>query len=114
MRWWAAHPCTSSRSVTKYLFAVFAAVVLAACSGGDAGGFPEAPDFTLAPTTTAGLDYSKVPLKGVPGKSPTTSVVFGPGQANVSGTVAGDDGPVAGATVQVERVVSGATGVMML
>ena len=102
------------RRYRAYAFGVIAALVLAACSGGDAGSFPEPPDFTLAPTTTAGIDYSEVPLKGVPGKSPTTSVVFGPGQATVSGTVIGDDGLIAGATVQVERIVSGSVAVMLL
>jgi hypothetical protein len=90
-----------------------AALVAVACSS-DPGALPEVPDFTPAATTTTGIDYSEVSLKGVTGKSPTTSVVFGPGQAAVSGTVISDEGAIPGATIQVERIVSGSTAVMTI
>jgi hypothetical protein len=69
---------------------------------------------TLVPpaTTTTEVDYSQVPLKGVSGRGPTTSIAFGPGLASVSGTVVGDEGNIGGATVLVERIVNGATATM--
>lgn len=100
----------------RYVAVVIGAVVAlvaVACSS-DPGALPEVPDFTPAATTTTGIDYSEVPLKGVPGKSPTTSVVFGPGQASMSGTVISDEGAIPAATIQIERIVSGAVGVMTI
>ena len=82
--------------------------MLGACSS-DPGALPKVPDFKPAATTTTDIDYSQVPLKGVTGHGPTTSIVLGPGQATVSGSVAGDDGAVAGATVQIERIANGAS-----
>lgn len=82
-------------------------MALVACAG-DPGALPKVPDFTPAATTTTGIDYSEVPLAGVGGRGPTTSVVFGPGNAAIGGVVASDEGVVPGATVLVERIVSGA------
>jgi hypothetical protein len=64
------------------------------------------PKFTKAATTTTGIDYSAIGLKGVPGRAATT-VVLGPGRATVSGVVLAPDGVVAGAAVNVERIVDG-------
>lgn len=83
-------------------------VVLAACSSGP-GALPKVPDFKPAVTTTTDVDYSQLPLKGVTGHGPTTSIALGPGQATVSGSVIGDNGAISGATVQVERIASGAS-----
>jgi hypothetical protein len=58
-------------------------------------------------TTTAPADYASVRLAGVAGRT-RTPVVMGPGPANLSGTVAGPEGPVAGAVVHVERLVGDA------
>lgn len=86
------------------------ALVLAGCSSGP-GALPRVPTTLVPPaTTTTDVDYSNVPLRGVGGRSPTTSVVFGPGHATVGGTVVGEEGVIAGATVLVERVVSGSVG----
>ena len=85
---------------------LLAAVVLIACSNGP-GALPKVPDFTPAATTTTDVDYALVPLKGVSGHGPTTSVAFGPGQASVAGTVIGDEGAIPDATVLVERIVDG-------
>ncbi len=87
------------------------ALALVACSSGP-GALPNVPDFKLAATTTTGIDYSAIPLKGVSGRMPTTSVVFGPGNATVSGTVIGEDGAIGGASVLIERIVSGAAAAM--
>lgn len=94
------------------LVAIAVALVTAACSGDGPGALPKVPDFPAPATTTTDVDYSAIPLKAVGGRGPTTSVVFGPGQATLSGTVVADEGAVFGATVQVERIVSGAVGVM--
>jgi hypothetical protein len=94
------------------LLAIAVALVTAACSSGGPGALPKVPDFPKPATTTTEVDYSAIPLKSVGGRGPTTSVVFGPGQATLSGTVVGDEGAIAGATVQVERIVSGAVGTM--
>lgn len=100
------------RHVALLLGAVLA-VTAAACSG-DSGALPKVPDFTPAATTTTGIDFSKIPLKAVPGKSPTTSVVFGPGAAAMSGTVISDAGAIPGATIHIERIVEGAVGAMRI
>lgn len=92
-RWWAAAP------------GVALAVLAAACSSGP-GDLPAVPKFTKAATTTTGIDYSAIGLKGVSGRVATT-VVLGPGRATVSGVVLGADGVVAGAVVNVERIVDG-------
>ncbi len=101
-----------SRTLGK-LLGLVAALVLVACSG-DSGDLPEVPDFKLAATTTTDIDYSDVPLKGVPGRMPTTSVVFGPGQASVSGAVISDEGAIPGASILVERIVSGSVATMTI
>ena len=101
------------RKTLGTILGIVMALVAVACSS-DPGALPKVPEFTPAPTTTTGIDYSEIGLKPVPGKSPTTSVVFGPGTASVGGTIIGDEGPVAGATIHVERIVSGSVGVMTL
>lgn len=87
--------------------------LLGACSS-DPGALPKVPDFTPAKTTTTDVDYSNVDIKAVPGKAPSTSVVVQPGQATLNGSVIGDEGPVAGAKVNIERVVSGQVGQVVL
>jgi hypothetical protein len=87
-------------------------VVAAGCSGGGAGPLPKVPPIHASVTSTTDLDYSDVPLRGVTGKQPTTTIAFGPGTAAVSGTVVGDEGPVAGASVLVERIVAGGSAAM--
>lgn len=89
------------------------ALLTVACSG-DSGDLPAVPDFTPATTSTSGVDYSDVPLKPVPGKAPTLSVAFGPGKATLGGTVSSEEGAIPGATIQVERIVNGAVGLMMI
>jgi carboxypeptidase family protein len=90
------------------LLGALAALTMAACSSGP-GALPKVPEFTPAATTTTDVDYSQIPLKGVSGHGPTTSIALGPGQATVNGTVTGDDGAIAGATVQIERIANGAS-----
>ena len=63
------------------------------------------PPTTPAPTTTL-IDFSTVALPAVPGRT-TTTVLLGPGTAHLSGTVAGPEGPLEGATVRAERLVGG-------
>lgn len=95
------------------VLAALLAVVAGACSS-DPGALPEVPDFTPAKTTTTALDFSNVGLKGVPGKAPTPSVLVQPGKATLSGVVIGDEGPVSGAKVNIERIVNGQVGQVVL
>lgn len=85
---------------------VLLAGMASACSD-NPGALPKVPDFKPAATSTTDLDYSQIPLRGVNGRIPSTTVALGPGQATISGTVEGDDGLIPGATIQIERVVSG-------
>jgi hypothetical protein len=103
------------RSVRRAALLVAALVVVAAgaCSS-DPGALPEVPDFTPAKTTTTDVDYSSVSLKGVTGKAPSTSVLVQPGRATLNGSVIGDEGPVPGAKVNIERVVGGQVGQVVL
>ena len=59
-----------------------------------------APETTAAPTTLA-------TVPGVPRTTTTLSSALGPGQATITGVVNGPEGPVPGATVQVERLFGG-------
>lgn len=93
------------------LAAAAATVLLAlvACSSGDVG--PLRPPPALKPlestTTTVGPDYATVELAGVAGRR-REAVTLGPGKAELTGTVTGPEGPVAGAVVQAERLVGDA------
>lgn len=87
--------------------------LLGACSS-DPGAPPKVPEFTPAKTTTTDLDYSNVNIKSVPGKTPGTTVVLQGGQATLSGSVIGDEGAVAGAKVNIERIVNGQVGQIVL
>ncbi len=84
---------------------VLVMVVTAGCSdGGGSDGRPGAATTTSWPsstTSTSLTDYTGVTLAVVPGSSTTTTLRSG--FMTVSGTVRGPDGPVAGATVRLER-----------
>jgi hypothetical protein len=82
---------------------VLALVAAAACSDDDdAGRGPRPPD---EPPTSA-IDYSGVALEGVRGETTTTGVAQS-GRTTILGTVTGPAGLVPGATVRIERLVSG-------
>lgn len=90
--------------------AVLLLAALAACGGddpfaplADPGDVPD-----VAPSTTAPLGSSGFVLPTVPGSTTTTSLALGPGPARLRGRVSGPDGPVAGATVLLERLVGDA------
>lgn len=85
---------------------VVAVALVAACSAGHVKAGP-LPSFEVPSTTTTSLvDFSSAQLGTVAGR-PVVKVSLGPGQATLNGTVTGPDGPVAGATVHVERIVDG-------
>lgn len=86
---------------------VLFAVVLTACSNSGVIRVKDPGDFAIATTTTA-LDYGQLGLKPVTNRT-TSTIPLGPGGASLTGTVVGPDGPVAGATVHVERLVGTAT-----
>ena len=93
--------------VRRSLLAVAVAVVLASCGG--SGG--SSSTTTAAPTTVAVATTSAPPSTvppstdppGVPRTATTQVTDMGPGEASISGTVVGPDGPVSGAIVRIER-----------
>lgn len=89
-------------------FAVFGLLLLllGACTSGELVSIPDPPAIPATTTTTV-VDYSKVELAGVPGRT-TTTVAIGPGGATLNGSVVGPDGPVEGAVVRAERLVGDA------
>lgn len=50
-------------------------------------------------------DYSRTSLVPLAGTATTSTIAFAKGSVNISGKVTGPDGPVADATVRVERIV---------
>lgn len=79
------------------------AVLLAACTGGDDDARPSPT--TDATTSTSVVDLSGVVLPGVGGE--TTTTIDETGTARLVGSVRGPAGPLAGATVRVDRLVAG-------
>jgi hypothetical protein len=81
-------------------------VLLSACGG---LGYDRLPDVDVADlpstTTTAARDLSGVFLAGVPGTT-TTTLPSGRRRATLTGTVAGPDGPIAGAVVRLEWLIA--------
>ena len=82
---------------------------LAGCGPAEVEALPRPPPTQpLASTSsTAPVNYADVRLEGVRGRNRTT-VTMGPGQARLTGTVVGPDGPVSGAVVHAERFVGDA------
>jgi hypothetical protein len=83
-------------------------VALAGCGGVQTLSFP-APAPTT-PTTavvvpTLPKNLSSLTETSVPGTTTTVPIAMGPGTANLTGTVQGPSGPVAGATVEADRLV---------
>lgn len=89
--------------MVAFPFVVLALLVARAWNG------PEIPDLTAPDMTvttmppTSIVDYSGVGLPRVPGE--TTTTLLQTGGARLMGVVTGPDGPVAGATVRLERLV---------
>lgn len=90
------------------LGAVLGALALAATacsvSGGGIHTLPPAPERPSTTTTQKPPDLTGVALAEVAGQT-TTTIEVAPGEAELSGTVVAEDGPVANATVRVQRVV---------
>ncbi len=96
--------------------ALLAGLALAGAGCGGVGisslSVPTPPATTVAPppppdTLPAGLDArSEAPVAGV---TTTTAPGIGPGSATINGTVTGPAGPVAGATVEIDRFVGDAS-----
>jgi len=85
-------------------------LVIAACSGGSTKKLIPPPPNTVAKLTTAppASDFSSVPLNPVEGRTSASSIAITGGDASLSGLIAGPGGPVAGATVRLERFVGDA------
>ena len=90
------------------MVALGASVLLAGCGGVETLSFHKPPP-TTAPRTTSPLtlpgDLASVRQTPVPGATTTTLPKIGPGNASITGSVFGPGGPVAGATVEVVRLV---------
>jgi hypothetical protein len=93
------------------LVALAMAVVAVACSS---GGKPAAAPVTAPPTeaptsssssTSTTARPTTTTTSTIPRTTVTTALTVGPGNAFLSGTVTGPQGPVDGATVRVERLV---------
>jgi len=102
---------SARRPVT--LLAVLVAMsllVFAACSGSGKKKLIPTPPRTVAKLTTAPptSDLSAVSLAPVDGRAATTKVEITGGNAVMTGLVVGPDGPVAGATVRLERFIGDA------
>lgn len=100
----------SRRPAAAPAAAALAAATLAVSGCGGvatlAVGPPPPTQPAVASTTVPPLPPSaSVSLPPVPGGSTTTSIAIGPGTASITGTVLGPAGPVAGATVEADRVV---------
>jgi hypothetical protein len=90
------------------LGAVVLLLVLAGCSGVQTLTYPAPPHTTVAPVPsppTLPANLPGVAELAVPGATSTAPPAIGPGGATLDGTVLGPNGPVAGATVEVDRLV---------
>lgn len=93
----------------RTVLAVAVMVAAAACSGPDQAVPAPATTTSIAPATSMATTVV-VPTTldpGVPRSTTTIVQSLGPGDAALSGTVSGPEGPVAGAVVRVERLVGG-------
>lgn len=88
-----------------------AAVALAACSS-KYPNLPAPPTTIPLPAVTTLPDYSGVNLHDVSGRTTSSTVPLGPGQATLNGTVSGPDGVEPNAVVHIERLVGNAVGTM--
>lgn len=90
-------------------------LALASCTGKDTATepLPPPPSTRPLPSTTAPPDYTGVTLPVVGGRTTTTTVVLGPGQATVKGTVKAPDGtPIAGVMIRVQRLAGNGVATM--
>jgi hypothetical protein len=88
--------------------AIGVSALLAGCGGVETLSFKKPPATTapLAPTPlTLPGDLASVQQQPVPGATTTTAPAIGPGKASITGSVFGPGGPVAGATVEADRLV---------
>jgi len=93
------------------LLAVAVALVVFAGCGVETLSFAPPPATSAAPSapeTTLPPDRSGVSLDRVNGSTTLPAVALGPGGASLNGSVLGPLGPVAGATVEVDRIVGSA------
>jgi len=87
---------------------VLLALALTGCGGVETLSYPTPPatsrtTVVSGPTLPANLP-SVIEVQ-VPGSTTTTAPAIGPGKATLNGTVLGPSGPIAGATVEADRLV---------
>jgi hypothetical protein len=113
----------SRRRLVVVAFAVLGILGVGGCGEVHSLAFPVPAPTTVpaASTTTALADPAAVGETGVEGVTSTTAVALGPGSTTILGTVTGvtgapsaSVGPVAGATVQIERFVGDQTASMLV
>lgn len=97
-----------STTAITHLIAAAMVVVAGACAPGAIEPLPTPPSVPET-TTTVAIDFTAIGLPGVPGRT-TTTLAMQPGEATISGSVVGPQGPVGGATVRAERIVGESTG----
>lgn len=89
---------------------VATSVALTGCSGPHRLNLPAPPPTRAVTTSSQAPDLSGILLTPAAGRVTTTAVAVRPGTATLRGLVLGPEGPVAGATVRLERLVDDATG----
>lgn len=92
----------------RYVLAALA-LLLSGCAHSKPFVLPPPPTTGRPPSTEAAIDYSKIGLPRVPGRT-TTTVPVGPGPLTLQGRVVGPDGAVGGASVLIERLVGDGLG----
>ena len=93
------------------MLVVAALILLSGCSGVQTLSFPNPPPTTAGggtPVLTLPSNLSSANEPVVPGAPTTVPDKTGPGAAGLNGTVLGPNGPVAGATVEADRIVGDA------
>ena len=101
----------SAQKIGKAGAFVGSLAVLAACSrpAPVAPAVPSTLQLIERTVVTRPLDSHTVSLPALDGTTPTSTIAFGVGSVNLTGTVKGPDGAVEGATVRVERIVGDQT-----
>ncbi len=115
MQSFAKHDKTNRTAITTSNTAIICALIVLVLTAGSCAravkvSLPVVPStFALRSTTSSStpIDRSKesLPVLTGLGTVPTSTLVFYGGNATIEGIVTGPEGPVAGATVQVERLV---------
>jgi hypothetical protein len=89
--------------------AALAGMALTGCAQGAVSALPPPPSTAPTSSTTTTPNGGGGVLQGVSAETTVPAVSMGPGRSSLSGSVGGPDGPVGGATVEVQRLVGDET-----